>query len=325
MDNRDKNQLKSEIRRSVGPNHDAYIHYMLGNEVGAKLQVSKVGNNVSLSLISKTDDVLSTVYFTAGEGQSGSKLTSVALDNAGQRLIFLSDDGSAIQCDLSKLYENKQDKITDLSFIRANALSGKEAKELLERKEATWDQKSLVTVSETGRSTNTIKYITIDGTEWKIGIDSDEFQEKLVAGENIIINGNVISAKDTITIYIGGDGINVDNETNTISVTEDIRNYESLNNKPSINGIELIGAVLGKDLKLDEVEYIAYKEYQKIAVKEKKLYFVCRNPKDVEAEECWRIYLQNKLIGEWDVEGGMVTLPKFPCRLPFRFSGKWQK
>lgn len=157
-------------------------------------------------------------------------------------------------------------------------------------------------------------YINDDG---QVAVNLEKVQEKLIDGDNIIIEGNKISAKDTT--YVAGEGISIDEQTHTISAltTDD---YYYLKNKPSINGVELIGRMLGTDLKLDVIKYMTYKEYRNLEVKEPKLYFVCKNSKDLEIEDCWRIYLQNKLIGEWDVKSGTLTLPVFPLIFPFRFA-----
>lgn len=153
----------------------------------------------------------------------------------------------------------------------------------------------------------------------QLEVDVDKVLGKLKEGDNVIIKDNIISAKDTK--YTAGKNIIIDeNDNNKISVSDDLQDYTFLDNKPSINGVTLMGALFGKDLNLDVVEYMSYSEYRHLETKERKLYFVCKNAKDVQAENCWRIYLQNKLMGEWEVESGMVTLPKFPMRFPFRFA-----
>lgn len=153
----------------------------------------------------------------------------------------------------------------------------------------------------------------------RLAIDTNKIQEKLVEGPNIAIEGNKISATDTT--YTAGKGITIDEHNkNQINVSDDYKDYYFMDNKPSINGVTLLGNLLGIDLKLDIIQYISYRDYRHIEPKEPKLYFVCKSRKDLENENCWRIYLQNKLIGEWDIDTGSLTLPVFPMRFPFRLS-----
>lgn len=310
----------SFVQTNYGNNlRDNSLQFQIDNEVGNTLKLSTKDNKYFIDLVSKRGKSIGQVSFSMPQG-SGSSITRVTLDSINKRMVFFMNDRSTVYCNLSPLYrliDEKQDPITDLSTIRANAKTGKEAKEILDEKSSSWDNKSKVTLSSSGTSENKVKYITVDNVEYNITPDFNEVQEKLVPGRNIEINGNEISAKDTV--YYAGNGINI-NYNNVISVTSDSRDYEQLNNKPSINGITLIGALLGPDLKLDVITYMTYREYLEIPHKERKLYFVCKNSRDLFAENCWRIYLQNKLIGEWDIEGGMVTLPKFPMRFPFRFA-----
>lgn len=118
----------------------------------------------------------------------------------------------------------------------------------------------------------------------KLAVNLNRVQEKLVDGDNIIIEGNRISAKDTT--YHAGEGVIIDENTNRISIKEEYKDYYFADNKPSINGVTLLGALLGKDLKLDVIEYMSYKDYRRLEPKERKLYFVCKNTKDVDAENC---------------------------------------
>lgn len=325
---------------------DSILQFQIDNQLGSTLNLTRKDDKYYIDLMSKKGESLGQISFTIPTGGGGgASISRVSLDSLNKRMLFYLDDGTIVYCDLSALYrliDSKQPRISDLDTIRQSSELGRQAKETLNQKGPVWDNKSTVKISDTGTSTRKGTYITVDNVEYKVGVDYEEVQEKLIPGQNITIDddGRTINAKDTVygsgknisidydnvinavdTTYTAGDGIKIDSENNNeISVTEDIRNYEELNNQPSINGFTLLGAMLGSDLKLDVITYMTYRQYLDLPVKERKLYFVCKNSKDLFAENCWRIYLQNKLVGEWEVEGGMITLPKFPMRFPFRFA-----
>ena len=78
---------------------------------------------------------------------------------------------------------------------------------------------------------------TVNSISTAYGVSFPEgFQEKLIAGDNITIENNVISATG------GGSGTS---------------NYNNLNNKPSINGITLSGNKTSSDLGITDTTYTA--------------------------------------------------------------------
>lgn len=64
---------------------------------------------------------------------------------------------------------------------------------------------------------------------------------------------------------------------------------------------------------------ITMEEYRNIKPKLFQTYYVARDDADKLKLKCWRIYLRNQLIGEFE-SNGKLTLPKFPMRFPFRFA-----
>ena len=68
-----------------------------------------------------------------------------------------------------------------------------------------------------------------------------------------------------------------------------------------------------------EQELITIDEYRAISPKKFQTYYVARDETDKAKMKCWRIYLRNQLIGEFE-SSGKLTMPKFPMRFPFRFA-----
>lgn len=64
---------------------------------------------------------------------------------------------------------------------------------------------------------------------------------------------------------------------------------------------------------------ITMDEYRAISPKKFRIYYVARDDSDKAKMKCWRIYLRNQLIGEFE-SSGKLTMPKFPMRFPFRFA-----
>ena len=64
---------------------------------------------------------------------------------------------------------------------------------------------------------------------------------------------------------------------------------------------------------------ITIDEYRAISPKKFQTYYVARDETDKAKLKCWRIYLRNQLIGEFE-SSGKLTMPKFPMRFPFRFA-----
>ena len=64
---------------------------------------------------------------------------------------------------------------------------------------------------------------------------------------------------------------------------------------------------------------IPMEEYRAISPKAFQTYYVARDETDKAKMKCWRIYLRNQLIGEFE-SSGKLTMPKFPMRFPFRFA-----
>ena len=64
---------------------------------------------------------------------------------------------------------------------------------------------------------------------------------------------------------------------------------------------------------------ITMEEYRAISPKAFQTYYVARDETDKAKLKCWRIYLRNQLIGEFE-SSGKLTMPKFPMRFPFRFA-----
>ena len=64
---------------------------------------------------------------------------------------------------------------------------------------------------------------------------------------------------------------------------------------------------------------ITMDEYRAISPKKFQTYYVARDDTDKAKMKCWRIYLRNQLIGEFE-SSGKLTMPKFPMRFPFRFA-----
>lgn len=64
---------------------------------------------------------------------------------------------------------------------------------------------------------------------------------------------------------------------------------------------------------------ITMDEYRAISPKKFQTYYVARDGTDKAKMKCWRIYLRNQLIGEFE-SSGKLTMPKFPMRFPFRFA-----
>ena len=64
---------------------------------------------------------------------------------------------------------------------------------------------------------------------------------------------------------------------------------------------------------------ITMEEYRAISPKLFQHYYVARDETDKAKMKCWRIYLRNQLIGEFE-SSGKLTMPKFPMRFPFRFA-----
>lgn len=66
-------------------------------------------------------------------------------------------------------------------------------------------------------------------------------------------------------------------------------------------------------------DLITIDEYRAIMPKQLRYYQVARDEEDKEKRKCWRIYYCKQLVGEFRVDG-LLTLPKFPMRFPFRLA-----
>ena len=64
---------------------------------------------------------------------------------------------------------------------------------------------------------------------------------------------------------------------------------------------------------------ITIDEYRAISPKAFQTYYVARDETDKAKMKCWRIYLRNQLIGEFE-SSDKLTMPKCPMRFPFRFA-----
>lgn len=73
-----------------------------------------------------------------------------------------------------------------------------------------WNGKSVVSVSDTGTSNSQIKYITIDGTEWKMGGSSEKFiTGTLAIGQTLLeLPSEEITSDSMIDIYTSVYGVN---------------------------------------------------------------------------------------------------------------------
>ncbi len=76
---------------------------------------------------------------------------------------------------------------------------------------------------------------------------------------------------------------------------------------------------LGLEVNTLAGKLISMEEYRNLKPKEFRVYYVARNDEDKAKLKCWRIYLRSQLIGEFE-SNGILTLPKFPMRFPFRFA-----
>lgn len=80
-------------------------------------------------------------------------------------------------------------------------------------------------------------------------------------------------------------------------------------------------AIVALGLRVDGLAgvLITMDEYRAISPKNFQTYYVARDDTDKAKMKCWRIYLRNQLIGEFE-SSGKLTMPKFPMRFPFRFA-----
>lgn len=80
-------------------------------------------------------------------------------------------------------------------------------------------------------------------------------------------------------------------------------------------------AIVALGLRVDGLAgvLITMDEYRAISPKKFQTYYVARDDTDKAKMKCWRIYLRNQLIGEFE-SNGKLTMPKFPMRFPFRFA-----
>lgn len=80
-------------------------------------------------------------------------------------------------------------------------------------------------------------------------------------------------------------------------------------------------AIVALGLRVDGLAgvLITMDEYRAISPKKFQTYYVARDDTDKVKMKCWRIYLRNQLIGEFE-SNGKLTMPKFPMRFPFRFA-----
>lgn len=80
-------------------------------------------------------------------------------------------------------------------------------------------------------------------------------------------------------------------------------------------------AIVALGLRVDGLAgvLITMDEYRAISPKKFQTYYVARDDTDKAKMKCWRIYLRNQLIGEFE-SSGKLTMPKFPMRFPFRFA-----
>nr|DAO57412.1 MAG TPA: hypothetical protein [Caudoviricetes sp.] len=80
-------------------------------------------------------------------------------------------------------------------------------------------------------------------------------------------------------------------------------------------------AIVALGLRVDGLAgvLITMDEYRAISPKKFQAYYVARDDTDKAKMKCWRIYLRNQLIGEFE-SSGKLTMPKFPMRFPFRFA-----
>ena len=80
-------------------------------------------------------------------------------------------------------------------------------------------------------------------------------------------------------------------------------------------------AIAALGLRVDSLAsvLITMEEYRAISPKLFQTYYVARDETDKAKMKCWRIYLRNQLIGEFE-SSGKLTMPKFPMRFPFRFA-----
>ena len=80
-------------------------------------------------------------------------------------------------------------------------------------------------------------------------------------------------------------------------------------------------AIASLGLRVDSLAsvLITMEEYRAISPKLFQTYYVARDETDKAKLKCWRIYLRNQLIGEFE-SSGKLTMPKFPMRFPFRFA-----
>lgn len=80
-------------------------------------------------------------------------------------------------------------------------------------------------------------------------------------------------------------------------------------------------AIVALGLRVDGLAgvLITMDEYRAISPKKFQTYYVARDDTDKVKMKCWRIYLRNQLIGEFE-SSGKLTMPKFPMRFPFRFA-----
>lgn len=120
------------------------------------------------------------------------------------------------------------------------------------------------------------------------------------------------------------------NETNrltdeTNALSEQLQKESDARAKADENLQEVLNnqqeAIASLGLRVDGLAgvLITMEEYRAISPKAFQTYYVARDETDKAKMKCWRIYLRNQLIGEFE-SSGKLTMPKFPMRFPFRFA-----
>ena len=155
------------------------------------------------------------------------------------------------------------------------------------------------------------------GNDWR----SNEYQQIQIVGNNASADYD----------FMETDGENsVDMDTAIVILPPSVETFEMISDlKEGLEDLSLFKEVLENQqeaiaalgLRVDDLAsvLITMDEYRAISPKEFKTYYVARDETDKAKLKCWRIYLRNQLIGEFE-SSGKLTMPKFPMRFPFRFA-----
>ena len=157
----------------------------------------------------------------------------------------------------------------------------------------------------------------IFGNDWR----SNEYQQIQIVGDN--------TSADYEFMETDGEK-SVDMDTAIVILPPSVETFEMISDlKEGLEDLSLFKEVLENQqeaitalgLRVDNLAsvLITMEEYRAISPKLFQTYYVARDETDKAKMKCWRIYLRNQLIGEFE-SSGKLTMPKFPMRFPFRFA-----